>query len=77
MTITVDHVRQLFASDEPGATLVIVAGRPQITSNPAEDDGLVVAGREDLMRGRDTPPGEDELNRLAETLNATVSELGG
>lgn len=77
MTITVDHVRQLLASDAPGATLVIVAGRPRITSSPAEEGGLVVAGRDDLLRGRDTPPDDEELSRLAQSLNATVSELGG
>ncbi|WP_119727562.1 hypothetical protein [Thermomonospora amylolytica] len=77
MTITVDHVRELLGSDSPDATLVLVGGRPKITTTPAAENGLVVASRADLWKDRDTPPGDEDLRRLAEILNTTVSELGG
>lgn len=77
MTITVDHVRELLNSDSPDAALVMVGGRPKITTTPAAEDGLLVASRADLWKDRDAPPGEEELRRLAGVLNTTVAELGG
>lgn len=77
MTITADHVRQLLAADSPEATLVIVAGQPKVTSDPAGEGGLTVTGRDDLVKDHGASPGDDELDRIAQTLNATVGQLGG
>jgi hypothetical protein len=75
--ITTEHVRRLLASDTPGAALVIVAGRAKVSATPAEEGGLVVATREDLLKGRNAPPDEARLEALARSLNTAVADQGG
>jgi hypothetical protein len=77
MIITADRLRELFDSELPDPQLAVVEGEARVVPGTAEDQGLFVASRSDLLdqHGGTAPSGE-ALERLAVTLETTVDTLG-
>ena len=78
MEITPDVLRSLFDSDLTDPQLVIVEGRADVVPGSAQDQGLVVATRQELLdRLGGTPPSGRALDELAASLQTSVDTLGG
>ena len=77
--ITADRLRALFDSDLPDPQLVVVEGQARVVApGAAEDQGLVVASRRELLdQLGGTPPSGKALDDLAAALESAVSNLGG
>jgi hypothetical protein len=78
--ISVEDVRRLLETGDPGATLTIVGGRPVICGGGEleSEGGLDVISRADLITQAgerlDSPQG---LEEVAAELDVVVRELGG
>jgi hypothetical protein len=83
--VTASDVRDLLASDEPGATLVLLGGETQVVAGAdlTADrlaGAIVVADRDQLRESANLDlddPSPDALRELAERLDAAVTHLGG
>jgi hypothetical protein len=83
--VTADDVRNLLASEAPGATLVLVEGEVRILAGAEVTEEryaavIVVADRDQLRKTANLDvddPSDDALRELAERLDAAVSHLGG
>jgi hypothetical protein len=80
--VTPDHVRELLASREDTATLVLLEGRARVIA-AAERNTDWYAGAVDVMSGEELArrigtdhPSDHELDMLAGTLNTMVAQLG-
>jgi glycine/D-amino acid oxidase-like deaminating enzyme/nitrite reductase/ring-hydroxylating ferredoxin subunit len=84
-TVTPSDVRDLLTSDEPGATLVLLAGETHVVAGAdlTADrlvGAVVVADRDQLRETANLDldhPSDDALREVAERLNAAVTHLGG
>jgi hypothetical protein len=74
-TITPDHLRSLLDADSDTATLALLEGRIEITD--ADQGGLEVITRSELVERVGADPTDDDLTTLAGTLTAVAQELGG
>jgi hypothetical protein len=74
-TITTDHLRALLDADSDTAALGLLEGRIEITD--ANQGGLEVITRSELVERVGADPTDDELTTLAGTLTAVAQELGG
>lgn len=82
MTISVDDVRRLLASDVSDAVLVLIEGHTEVV--PAEQleadryrGALQVISRSDLIaRSHGAPMSDAQLTEEAAKLDSVVSELG-
>jgi glycine/D-amino acid oxidase-like deaminating enzyme/nitrite reductase/ring-hydroxylating ferredoxin subunit len=83
--VTPSDVRDLLSSDEPGATLVLLAGETQVVAGAdlTADrfaGAVVLADRDQLREAANLDvdhPSDDALRELAERLDAAVTHLGG
>ncbi|MEU8804538.1 hypothetical protein [Spirillospora sp. NPDC048819] len=80
--IETQHIKRLLEADDRDAVLVIAGGRAQVVSaDTVKEGGLVVAGRKDILRwlagdteSEELAPSPDELRRIAEDLDRTVTD---
>ncbi|MGI5164401.1 hypothetical protein ACQEU3_08610 [Spirillospora sp. CA-253888] len=76
--ITVEHVERLLDAEEPETALVVVGGRAEIVPKGEETGGLLVTDRRALVgRLGGDDPSPEALARVAQALDAAVTELGG
>jgi hypothetical protein len=82
MTVGVDDVRRLLASNDEGAVLVAIEGRIDVASpteleSPDYRGALQIATRQEVLdRARGPQPSERELAEQAEELDTALRNLG-